>query len=191
MGGFLSTRWSGESTKLLTSGVPHLEARRYFQLRCHVPRAVYLAPIAPGQDQPVFVTWTPCHYGGARPWFECPLCHRRAGKLYLRRVWLCRICARLAYGTTRVGKPARLDHWAWKLERRLGLRWNADQTWWRVTRPKGMHRRTFDRLLAEWKAVRIAEDMAREEELLRGLARWLPRLEAQTAALQRRRERGR
>ena len=32
--------------------------------------------------QSVRVSWTPCHLGGKRPWFHCPGCRRRIGKLY-------------------------------------------------------------------------------------------------------------
>lgn len=42
----------------------------------------------------VSVIWTPCHYGGQRPWFICPnkSCNRRAAKLYGGKYFLCRKC---------------------------------------------------------------------------------------------------
>ena len=48
------------------------------------------------------VVWTPCHFGGQRPWFSCPgrNCGRRVGKLYLPpggRYFLCRHCYGLSY----------------------------------------------------------------------------------------------
>lgn len=49
---------------------------------------------------PVPVTWTPCTFGGNRPWFICPGrgCGRRVGKLYLNgRYFLCRHCHNLTY----------------------------------------------------------------------------------------------
>src|SRR5688572_15555534 len=36
-------------------------------------------------DELIALTWTPCHYGGQRPWFQCPGwgCRGRVAKLYL------------------------------------------------------------------------------------------------------------
>lgn len=31
---------------------------------------------------PIRIEYTECNFGGARPWFRCPVCHRRVGKLY-------------------------------------------------------------------------------------------------------------
>jgi hypothetical protein len=30
----------------------------------------------------VLINWQPCRFGGHRPWWECPWCHRRVTKLY-------------------------------------------------------------------------------------------------------------
>jgi len=50
------------------------------------------------------VVWTPCNFGGRRPWFVCPgqNCGRRVGKLYfpryaLAKYYLCRHCYDLSY----------------------------------------------------------------------------------------------
>lgn len=50
------------------------------------------------------LSWTPCNFGGSRPWFVCPgavngvSCGRRVAKLYLKgRYFLCRHCHDLAY----------------------------------------------------------------------------------------------
>ncbi len=55
------------------------------------------------------LTWTPCNYGGRRPWFQCPgivngaPCGRRVAKLYLRRkLFRCRRCHGLVYSAQRV-----------------------------------------------------------------------------------------
>ena len=36
------------------------------------------------QNYPVWLDWTPCHFGGERPWFRCPAmgCGRRVAILY-------------------------------------------------------------------------------------------------------------
>jgi hypothetical protein len=49
-------------------------------------------------SQVITVTATPCHYGGSRPWFACPICRDRAAVLYLRAGrFACRHCNRIAY----------------------------------------------------------------------------------------------
>jgi hypothetical protein len=54
------------------------------------------------------ISWTPCNYGGKRPWFKCPGCGRRAAKLYLvSRYFLCRHCNNLAYSSQRESKQMR------------------------------------------------------------------------------------
>jgi hypothetical protein len=48
----------------------------------------------------VYLTSTPCHYGGVRYWFECPDCGERAGVLYRQYRTLhftCRKCLNLTY----------------------------------------------------------------------------------------------
>jgi hypothetical protein len=61
--------------------------------------------IALGEEQ-LGVVWTPCGFGGFRPWFVCPGpeglgCNRRAAILYLDTRQsgrlLCRLCLDLAY----------------------------------------------------------------------------------------------
>jgi hypothetical protein len=37
--------------------------------------------------QTVWLTWTPCHYGGQRPWWRCPGCDRRVAVLYGAGKW--------------------------------------------------------------------------------------------------------
>lgn len=57
-------------------------------------------------DYSVEIVTTPCHFGGVRRWFICPLvkdgipCRRRVGKLYLPprgKHFGCRICYNLTY----------------------------------------------------------------------------------------------
>ena len=47
----------------------------------------------------VAVTLTHPNFGGARPWFVCPRCKRRAGKLYVPTIGVlgCRVCLKLVY----------------------------------------------------------------------------------------------
>lgn len=53
-----------------------------------------------GRDasQTISTRSTPCHYGGSRPWFACPVCNDRAAVLYLRAGrFACRHCQRVSY----------------------------------------------------------------------------------------------
>lgn len=57
------------------------------------------------------IVWTGCSYGGARPWFQCPLCGKQSGKLFapttskhrwssylnIRTSYGCRTCLNLTY----------------------------------------------------------------------------------------------
>jgi hypothetical protein len=50
----------------------------------------------------VFLTTTPCYFGGKRYWFQCPTCGGRAGTLYkLGNYFTCRNCAHLTYESKR------------------------------------------------------------------------------------------
>jgi len=58
-------------------------------------------------EYPVRVEYTPCNFGGERPWFRCPRgsCHERVAKLYnppRGRLFLCRDCHELSYLSSRV-----------------------------------------------------------------------------------------
>jgi hypothetical protein len=57
-------------------------------------------------EQRIAVAWTPCRFGGERPWFVCSVrsngvyCGRRVTKLYRAgRLFACRNCYRLAYAS--------------------------------------------------------------------------------------------
>lgn len=53
----------------------------------------------PGQTKEarVILTTTPCHFGGKRYWFKCPMCDRRIGVLYKNGYFACRYCHGLTY----------------------------------------------------------------------------------------------
>ena len=108
----------------------------------------------------VSLTWTACHYGGARPWFVCPNVHcgGRAGTLYRVRTpyYLCRRCQRLRYRTQSekpLGRALILEQ---NLRVRLGGSWDLSEPF--PARPKGMHRTTYQRLReraaeASWRSL--------------------------------------
>ena len=118
---------------------------------------------------PVQLTRTPCNYGGHRTWFVCPDCGRLCDVLYgpsRRGKFSCRVCQRLAY-TSESESP--VDR-CWRAQRKLEAKLTDNGE-----RPRGMHRRTFDRICERW-----AELEERKDDLsLPGLLRILGVLEAE------------
>ena len=104
----------------------------------------------------VRLSWTPCNYGGMRPWFVCPAkeCKRRVAKLYIvRKDFLCRHCHDLAYLSQREGKEWRLKERAQGIYQRLGA--NSRDDLCGVPKPKGMHRTTYDKLIGKAKELEL------------------------------------
>ena len=96
----------------------------------------------------VSLSWSSCNYGRERPWFVCPGkgCGKRVAKLYLAgKYFLCRHCHDLAYSSQRQAKEFRLLDKAQKICRRLGVT-NCDDLFG-APKPKGMHRRTYEKLV--------------------------------------------
>lgn len=54
------------------------------------------------------VEWTSCHFGGARPWFRCPVCDDRVTTVYSdprRDEFACRECQELIYESQTYSSP--------------------------------------------------------------------------------------
>ena len=100
-------------------------------------------------DYAVRLLSTPCQYGGERQWFACPAvgCGRRVAKLYGGRVFACRHCHQLAYPSQREPSYDRIVRRADNIRARLG--WEPGLYGIPGGRPKGMHRRTYERLVSE------------------------------------------
>ena len=91
-------------------------------------------------EQLVRLDFTRCHFGGTRTWFRCPHCNRRVALLYFRGARFgCRVCRQVAYSCQSEDLAARTWRRQLKLERQL----SED-----CGRPKGMHVRTYERLLS-------------------------------------------
>ena len=122
---------------------------------------------SPGADnaeeigERIGIAWTSCNFGGQRPWFVCPDCDRRCGKLYGGRLFRCRLCVELVYGSTRQPEWERLLERAQDIRARLGGSMSTAAPF--PLKPKGMHQRTYDRL--RWESETMATDA-----LLLGLA---------------------
>jgi hypothetical protein len=109
-----------------------------------------------GKVYELSVSWTDCHYGGQRPWFLCPCCSTRVGKLYqrtLRGTLACRRCQQLTYVSCQVCEREQLNLENVKLRQKLGAR-DDDLSGLAPfpERPKGMHQRTYDRICHQLEA---------------------------------------
>lgn len=100
-------------------------------------------------DVSIYLDWTGCNFGGRRPWFLCPVrgCGRRVAILYGGAIFACRQCHQLAHASQREPSFGRAARRADKIRERLG--WELGFFNGTGGRPKGMHRRTFERLKAE------------------------------------------
>ena len=108
------------------------------------------------RQQYVTLSFTPCHFGGARPWFNCPGCERRVAILYRwRGSWLCRKCLGLTHRSSQEGELDRAIRKVSKLRRRLDGSETIFDPWPR--KPPRMHWRTYFRLTA---ALRVATTKA-------------------------------
>ena len=118
----------------------------------------------------VSLSWTPCNFGGERPWFICPGagCWRGVAILYgAGKYFLCRHCYDLRYGSQREDKKDRALRRVQKIRMRLGG--SASMTEPFPKRPKGMHRDTYMRLFWEYDEA--------ESEHLAGAREWLGNLQ--------------
>jgi hypothetical protein len=127
-------------------------------------------------NETVRIVRVPCRFGGARPYFVCPgvvngtACGRRVTKLYgPGRYFVCRHCYRLAYASQSEDAQRRSMRRANKIRQRLGG--NAGTASPLPPKPKGMWRRTYERLREQ---ALDAEERA-DEALVPHLARLLAR----------------
>jgi hypothetical protein len=97
--------------------------------------------------------WTATQFGGERRWFQCPSCEQRCRIIYGGSYFRCRRCFGLRYETQYEPGFARAATAALKVRDRLGSRGGIDEPF--PPKPKGMHWKTYERLLRK------------DEELLR------------------------
>lgn len=96
------------------------------------------------------LSWTPCTFGGYRPWFLCPAggCCNRVAILYgVGGIFACRRCYRLSYPSQLEGTADRALRRADAIRERLG--WPPGIWGRHGDKPKAMHWKTFRRLTAE------------------------------------------
>lgn len=101
-------------------------------------------------DYPVELQTTTCNYGGVRYWFTCSAvgCGRRVAVLYLGgKFFACRHCYQLVYRSQRETKSDRGYRGADKIRNKLA--WPPGIINPPGYKPKGMHWKTYCRLLAK------------------------------------------
>ena len=113
----------------------------------------YGGSVGTNQEDTVSIEWRPCRMGGHQPLFICPGvawgCGQRVRTLYAGRPrFACRKCHELAYPVQRQTQMDRLLNRPQLILRKL----QAPPNWSPFTspvRPKGMHRKTYERLCRE------------------------------------------
>ena len=98
-------------------------------------------------DERVPLVETATRFSGSRQWFVCLSCNKRCRILYGGGRFRCRRCNRLKYDTQYEPAFARAATRALKIRERLGGKGGIDDQF--PPKPKGMHRRTYERLEAE------------------------------------------
>lgn len=165
-----------------TIGSLHWERADHAGGHDDVDRAVEISHAAgpPGRadrrEATISITTTECNFGGERPWFLCPGCGERVGKLHRPPVgdrFRCRECHDLAYESSRVsGNPKKTARLRYERVHKK-LEPDADNHHPNLNgtllakRPKGMHRDTYRELHDElteahdeW-LVEVERDIAR------------------------------
>ena len=105
------------------------------------------------------LTWTPCPFGGRRPWFHCPKCSRRCAVLYDT---VCRQCTGLKYSSQYEDRVTRMRRRSEALRQRLrypGVIFSLPPE-----RPEHMRHATYEAILDDIQEIElwIAEQTAPE-----------------------------
>lgn len=99
-------------------------------------------------EQTIRLDRTRCNYGGERTWLLCPQCSRRMALLYFSQSrFLCRHCHQLPYASQQrciIGRTIEQKH---NLGERIFERYEHGEDY---RKKKGMHRKTFNRLLTRY-----------------------------------------
>ena len=90
---------------------------------------------------------TPCNYGNYRYWWLCPSCSKRVSILYCAGRYVCRHCIGANYHSQLQQPIDRLFSRADAIRQRLG--WQSGVAYGNQGRPKGMHFKTYYRLVTE------------------------------------------
>lgn len=144
--------------------------RHYLQFISATDRIVLTNP-----SQTIYLSRTPCNYGSQRLWFLCPKCDRRVAVLHeLNENYRCRHCHRLPYSSQREILYDRLVRKLRKLRKRLGAAHDIFEPVY--AKPKGMHWKTFNHLVAKERKInsRTTREMVQRFDLFPDAEKKLP-----------------
>jgi hypothetical protein len=116
----------------------------------------------------VRVSWQPANLGGLRASLHCSSvgCGRRARRLFLSNAYLvCRRCANVRYPSQIAAQPRRVKNVARAKAIRARLGGTPELGAPLPSRPKGMHLKTYESLLAELAEIEREEE---QQEILAG-----------------------
>jgi hypothetical protein len=106
-------------------------------------------------SQRIPIRWTPCRFGGERPWFICDVssngvyCGRRVAKLYSGgRLFACRHCYRLGYAVQRGGPLDRAHLHLARLHRKLAVNYDGPDGP-PPPKPKWMRWKTYSQIVQQ------------------------------------------
>ncbi|MFY0609926.1 MAG: hypothetical protein JXQ99_00255 [Hyphomicrobiaceae bacterium] len=94
---------------------------------------------------------TPTQFGGLRRWFACPGCQKRCRIIYGGSYFRCRNCHGLKYESQYEDAVSRATSQRHKLRQRLGQSSSLDDPF--PDKPKGMHWKTYQRLVERDEAL--------------------------------------
>lgn len=150
-------KWS--DTRQIRAFVEHAEGGEY----ADAVRLTYT--VRPESDDAreyeyrVALDYTECNFGGVRPWFRCPQCGTRRGKLYLpprRERFACRECYELGYQSSRssgndLERAEQRYRKAFATADKDGRHRHPESLASPIfpEKPKGMHQETFDELMQD------------------------------------------
>src|SRR5262249_45199881 len=145
-------------------GVERMRAARY---------SVILELRNQSVPQQIRVSWTPCHFGGARPWLHCTYCDRRGARMFKRIGGF--YCpprnGKTLFGSQRPTKKARIYLKAFRLRQGLGgSRPVLDPL---PERPYRMKRATYNRICAD---IQRLERPLVGSRIIRRAPKWIPPL---------------
>jgi hypothetical protein len=130
-------------------------------------------------EQCVPIRWTPCRFGGQRPWFICAVhangtyCGRNVAKLYGGgRLFACRHCYRLGYAVQRIDSPGQAHHNLERLHRKLDARYEQPDMP-TPPKPKWMRWNTYNRIAHQ---IEVGQERL-DDVFLAGAQRLLARVE--------------
>ena len=145
-GSMASCQWSRDGDKVTPTNIRAEHDRLHLTYRMRIGGGEW-----EDVNETVRIVRVACRFGGARPYFVCPgvvnriACCRRVAKLYgPGRYFLCRHCYRLSHASQSEDAQRRSMRRASKIRQRLGG--NAGTASPLPPKPKGMWRRTYERL---------------------------------------------